>query len=152
MTATLTIQDLFTFILYILGVGVLVYLIVLIKNLNKLVSNVKDLLKSNEKEIETTLNQLPGISKNLNCISEDTKELLESVSPEAKNIIYNTSSISKKVDNTSDKICNTIGIVSESVSSTASTIEYNVKNVNDYIELFVEIVEIIKNVITKHKS
>lgn len=151
MTATLTIQDLFKLILYLLGIGALVYFIVLIKNLNSIITNINNLLKQNEKEIDITIKQLPHISENINSISEDAKKLVESVSPDAIKLVNNASSLSEKLDNTSSKVFEAIEEVSESISSTASTIEGNIKNVSDYVELIMDIIDIITSTLKRKR-
>lgn len=151
MTATLTVQDLFKLILYLLGVGALIYFIVLIKNLNNVISAIRNLLIKNEKEIDITIKQLPHISENINAISKGTKELVETASPEAVKLINNASSLSEKLDKTGTKVCDAVEEVSQSISSTASTIESNIKNASDYIELIMDIIDIIRNTLKKKK-
>ncbi|HHV47065.1 MAG TPA: hypothetical protein GXX53_09290 [Tissierellia bacterium] len=151
MTATLTIQDLFRLILYLLGIGALVYIIVLIKNLNNAITGIKNILNRNEKEIDTTIKQLPYIAQNINSISEEAKNFVKSVSPEAEKLVSNASSLSEKLDNTSSKVFNAINEVSESICSTATTIEHNIKNANDYIELIMDIIGIIKSALNRKK-
>ncbi|NLX62584.1 MAG: hypothetical protein GXZ06_08835 [Tissierellia bacterium] len=147
MTATLTIQDLFKLILFLLGIGALIYLIVLMKNLNNVISSIKNLLTQNEKEIDFTIKQLPYISENINAISKEAKELVEAVSPETVKLVNNASSLSEKLDKTSSKVCDTVEEVSKSISSTATSI----KNVSDYIELILDIIEIVRNALIKKK-
>lgn len=151
MTATLTIQDFFRLILYLLGIGALVYIIVLIKNLNNAITGIKNILNRNEKEIDTTIKQLPYIAQNINSISEEAKNFVKSVSPEAEKLVSNASSLSEKLDNTSSKVFNAINEVSESICSTATTIEHNIKNANDYIELIMDIIGIIKSALNRKK-
>lgn len=151
MTATLTIQDLFKLILYLLGIGALVYLIVLIRHLNSVIIGIKNILNHNEKEIDITLKQLPHIAQNINSITGDTKDLFKSASPETAKLISNVSSLSKKLDNTSSKVFDAIDEVSESISSTATTIEHNIKNASDYIELIMDIIDIIKSALKRNK-
>lgn len=145
MNATITVKELLTFILYILGIGVLGYLIALVKNTNKIVSKAKNIIEENEEEIHTTLKQLPDISTNANHISKDLKELLEDISPEVTGLAANANSITENLDTTSEKVFNTVDIVSESISETALTIEHNVQNAADYIQLIMEIIDIVKN-------
>ena len=152
MTATLTIQDLFKMILYLLGAGVLVYLIVFIKNLNNLINKVKELLLINQKEIDQTLKELPIISDNLSTITGATKELLDNVGPDVENIISNTNSISDSLSNASSNVTDVVNVVSDSVTTTADTLKNNVANINEYIELIIEIIGIIKDGIKKYKS
>ena len=75
MTATITIQDLLKLILYLLGIGVLGYLIILIKNVT-IVFQARRLAEKNEEEMDRVLKQLPGYSENINFISEETKALI----------------------------------------------------------------------------
>ena len=145
MNATITVKELLTFILYILGIGLLGYLIALVKNTNKIVSKAKNIIEENEEEINTTLKQLPDISTNANHISKDLKELLEDISPEVTGLAANANSITENLDATSEKVFNTVDIVSESISETALTIEHNVQNAADYIQLIMEIIDIVKN-------
>jgi len=148
MTATLTIQDLFKFILYLLGIGALTYLISLMKNINSIASDVKVLIKMNKEEIDTIIKELSITSQNISEITEQSKELIESVSPDAKELITNVNSISEKIDDTSEKIYQVVGQVNESINYTANKI----RNINDYIDLFLELIDIIKSTIKKYKS
>ncbi|MFS8542104.1 MAG: hypothetical protein LOD89_08440, partial [Tissierellales bacterium] len=109
MTTTLTLQDLFNFILYLLGVGVLIYLIVLIKNINSVASDIRHLLTSNRKEIDTLIKELSETVQNANTISNQSKEIITSVSSDAKKIVRNISSISEKLDSTSEKVYHVVG-------------------------------------------
>ena len=51
MTATITIEELLKFILFLLGIGVLGYLIVLLKNANNLVSQARRLARKTKKKL-----------------------------------------------------------------------------------------------------
>lgn len=145
MDATITVKELLTFIIYILGIGLLGYLIALIKNTNKIVSKVRNIIEENQEEINTTLEQMPDISTNVNYISQDLKDLVEDISPEITGLTTNANSITEKLDTTSEKVFEAVDIVSESVAETALAIEHNVRNAADYIQLIMEIIEIIKN-------
>jgi ABC-type transporter Mla subunit MlaD len=147
MTTTLTLQDLFNFILYLLGVGVLIYLIVLIKNINSVASDIRHLLTSNRKEIDTLIKELSETVQNANTISNQSKEIITSVSSDAKKLVRNISSISEKLDSTSEKVYHVVGQVNESFTATKDAI----KNINYYIDIIVELVDIIKNTIKKHR-
>ncbi len=145
MTATITIQELFTFILYLLGIGLLVYLILLIKNVNKLITKARQIVEENTKEIDTSLKQLPDISTNINYITKDVKDLVEKTSPNLQDLMVNASSITNKLDTSSDKRFDAIDSVSDSVGHTAVTIKDNINNVTDYIVLIMDVIDIIKN-------
>ncbi len=156
MTATLTLQDLFKFILYMLGIGVGTYLVLILKNVNKILNQARTITEANEKSIDTTIKQLPEISENINGITKEAKVVLNQLTPEinglvknANSISGNISSITENIDSTTNKVSGTIDTVSESISETALAFEYNVKNVSDYIQMFVEIIDIIKYTLKK---
>ena len=62
MTANLTINDLFTLILFLIAIAIGIVLVLVLMKVNKILGNVKDVLEENSKEIDTTIKQLPDIS------------------------------------------------------------------------------------------
>ena len=148
MTVTLTLQDLLSFILYLLAFGVLIYIVVLVKNVNSVAANIKHLLTANEKEIDTLIKELAQTAENANAISQETKAVVSAVSPDAERLVKNISSISDTLDNTSEKVCHFVGQVNENLNSTTSAI----KSINDSIDLITELMAIIKNTIKRFKT
>jgi ABC-type transporter Mla subunit MlaD len=139
-----------------LGIGVGTYLVLILKNVNKILNQARTITEANEKSIDTTIKQLPEISENINGITKEAKVVLNQLTPEinglvknANSISGNISSITENIDSTTNKVSGTIDTVSESISETALAFEYNVKNVSDYIQMFVEIIDIIKYTLKK---
>lgn len=156
MTTTLTIQDLFKLILFLLGIGALTYLILILKNINKLINQVNVVIESNEKNIDDTLEQLPLISENISSITKSTDTALKDLTPEINGLVQNINNVSGKIDSITDsidstthKVSETFDIVTNSISDTAYAFQYNIKNIDNYIKLVVEIIETIKNAIKK---
>lgn len=156
MASNLTIQDLFALILFLLGIGALIYLILVLKNINRLLCQAKLLTESNMKELDTTIKQLPEISENINAITKETRTTLNKLTPEIDELLHNINSISGKVesateaiDNTTHKIVDTVDVLADSISETAIAIKYNVKDINTYIQIFKEILEFIKKALKK---
>lgn len=156
MDATLTIQDLLKFILFLLGIGVLTYLIIILRNLSKILGQVRIIADENAKEIDTTIKQLPEISENVNAITKEAKDTLINLQPEINGLLHNVNSISTKVegitnliDDTTHKVGDTVGIVTDSISETATAFKFNAKNVTEYLNIIKEILEIIKNTVKK---
>ena len=145
MDATITVKELLNFILYILAIGVLGYLIALFKNANTILSKTKKLIETNEEEIDASLKQLPDIVTNINSLSEDLSELVGEISPDIEGIAANTNSITERVDESSEILLDAVDTVSGSVAETAEHFGYNIRNAADYIELIMDIIEIIKN-------
>lgn len=156
MGATLTVQDLFKLILFLLGIGALIYLILILNNLNKILKTARETIESNKNEIDITIKQLPGISQNVNAITKETKIAIENIEPELSELLHNVNSISSKaeeivgiIDDTTQKVGDTVFIVSDSISQTADSFRFNVKNINDYMEIIKEVFEFIKKAIKK---
>ena len=97
MTTPVTIEELFKFILFLLGIGVLGFLLVFLKNANNLVSQARRLAEKNEKELDRVLKNLPEISESINCILEDSKVLIGQNGPQLTDMISNLNSISEKL-------------------------------------------------------
>ena len=156
MSANLTIQDLFKLILFLLGIGVLTYLILVLNNIKKILGQVSAMAESNIKEIDTTIKQLPEISQNINAITKEAKDTLINLTPEVNGLIHNINSISGKVegisnviDDTTHKVGDTVGLVSDSIAETALAFKFNVKNATDYLTLIKDIIEIVKKALYK---
>ncbi|WFA09436.1 hypothetical protein [Tissierella sp. Yu-01] len=157
MSANLTVQDLFTLILFLMGIGVLVYLILVLNKVNKILGQARDIASANIKEIDTTIKQLPEISQNINAITKETKETLETLQPEVNSLVQNINSISCKVnditnviDETTHKVGDTVVVVSDSISDTAEAFQLNAKNITEYIAIIKEIFNMIKKALQKN--
>ena len=140
MGATITVQELLLFLLAVLTMGLLVYLIILIRNANKVVSKLGKTLITQEENLNKTLEDLPKISENLNGITEDVNEItgdlhqiLELTEDEIIELVHNANSFSNRLDTTSGNVFDTIDSVSDSVSESALSIESSVKSLSDYI-------------------
>ena len=156
MTATLTVQDLFKLLLFLLGIGGLSYLILVLRNINKIITQVNLIVEDNKKNIDGTLKQLPIISENISSITKSTDIELNDLTPEINDLVSNINDISGKVgsitdsvDSTTHKVSETFDVISESISETAFAFQYNIKNIDNYIRLIVEIIEAIRNAIKK---
>ncbi|MFA5576854.1 MAG: hypothetical protein WCZ27_00885 [Tissierellaceae bacterium] len=156
MGSALTIQDLFKLVLFLLGIGALTYLIIVFKNINKLLTTINTTFEANVKNINSMANQLPEISQNINAITKTTNTALKDLSPEVTELIHNVNDISTQVgsitdsiDSSTHKIVDTLDIVTDSVSETAFAFQHNVKSIDNYIKLLLEVIETIKNYIKK---
>lgn len=156
MNASLTIQDLFQLILFLLGIGVGTYLILVLNNVNKLLGQARTLAKANYNEIDTTIKQLPEISENINAITKEAKTTLIKLTPEVDSLLHNINAISGKVegittilDDTTQKVGDTVGLVSDSINETALAFKFNAKNVTEYLAILREILEIARRTLKK---
>ncbi|HZK25982.1 MAG TPA: hypothetical protein VFD00_00370 [Thermoclostridium sp.] len=76
---TITWGDLFSVVLFILGIGVLFYLLLAIANLVGILKNVRRTLDKNKDNIDNTLDKLPEITKNVAKVTDILKEEMESI-------------------------------------------------------------------------
>lgn len=156
MGATLTVQDLFKLILFLLGIGALSYLIVVFKNINKILLKVNSFIETNEKNINTIVNQFPEISENINSITRTASTTIEEITPEVAELVTNVNEITEKIDsitesidNTTYKISETMDIVTDTVADTAYSLQDNIKNIDTYIKLILEVIDTIKGYLKK---
>lgn len=107
--------DLGLLVLFVLGVAVGAYIIILIKNLNSSIKVVKKLLKDNEENINKTLIDIPIISKNMVEITDTAKnELLvmgNAINSINETIEMTTATVSTFKNDIFGKISGIIGII-----------------------------------------
>lgn len=156
MDANLTVQDLFKLILFLIGIGVGTYFILVLSKINKILGQAKDMIESNINEIDTTIKQLPGISSNVNDITKEAKQTISELTPEISGLVQNINSISNQassitntVKGTTDKVSETVDNVADSIADTAFAFQYGSKTLTDYINLLMEVFELIKNKLNK---
>ena len=65
MNAVFTLQEIAVFILFLLAVGVGVYLIIALRNINSLAREINQVMEANRPHIDLTLSYLPEISENI---------------------------------------------------------------------------------------
>lgn len=151
MDMTITVRELLLFLLALLAMGVLAYLIMLLKNANKILSQLGKTFDSHEDDIDRTLTELPNITSNLSKVSDDVNKItgdvsnvLELTQGDIVELVQNISSISGKLENTSDNVFTTIDTVSETVSNSALNIESSISSLSDYILFALDVIDIIK--------
>jgi predicted PurR-regulated permease PerM len=107
--------DLGLLVLFVLGIAVGVYIIILVKNLNSSIKVVKKLLKDNEENINKTLIDIPIISKNMVEITDTAKnELLvmgNAINSINETIEMTTATVSSIKNDIFGKISGIIGII-----------------------------------------
>lgn len=74
MELTFTLMDLGLFLIFFFGIAACIYIIILVRNLNKSATHLNDILDKNKENIDKTLNDMPVISKNVAELSETAKE------------------------------------------------------------------------------
>jgi uncharacterized protein YoxC len=77
MTFTVTIEGIVLMLLALLGLAIGIYLLVILKNANKLITEVNKTLTVNQQKIENLLLHLEELSENAALLSEGLKKQIE---------------------------------------------------------------------------
>ena len=156
MNASLTVADLFKLILFLLGIGVGTYLILVLSKINKILGQAGSVIENNITELDTTIKQLPEITYNVNEISKETHYAIKSLTPEVDALLRNTTSITGTVskitdtiDDSTEKVSKTVDGVSDSILETAYNFQSNTKTINDYMDFVFEIINTLKGIFGK---
>lgn len=154
MDVSLTINDLFRIGLYIVGIGALAYLIIVLKNVAKLISKIGGIVEDNQESINATIKEVPEISVNVNAITKNANIAIKEMTPDINGIVKNANSITGKMGSIADsaeqtamKALDTADLTVDAIADAAYSLKFNVKNINDYIQIIGDVVEKVKIII-----
>ncbi|MCD1146703.1 hypothetical protein LQU94_01055 [Peptoniphilus sp. KCTC 25270] len=161
MNITITLHDLLRILLYLAGIGALVYLALVLKNVVGILKSLRTKLDEHEAVIDDTFKKLPTITDNVTVISTnasrlttDATEMVEVVKPEVERIAVTVGGvtdtvddIARSVDETTLRLTSTAAVVSDSINDTARTISFNANNIVDYFYILREVLEALRDVI-----
>ncbi len=158
MTASLTIKDLFSLILFLLGIGIGVYLVAILSKVNRIMAKTTDMIEDNIEELDATIKTLPEISHNVSEITKETNYAITKLTPEVEKVLRDTSHISGAVSEISDsvggsakKLEDAVDGVSDSVLGVASNLESSSGNISYYMNYMFEMMDVIREVVFKGK-
>ncbi len=149
MDTTIRLEELMIFIVFLLGIGLGVFLIMAIKNLATILKNINKIVEENEKSIDTILKEAPPIMENVNKITRDLQETLEDVKPSVTNIVKNVDTISDDITETIDKVAYTVDIVGEGIEGGVEALNSNKGAIVNYLNIILELAGILKRVFSK---
>lgn len=86
MNAPITWGELIKIVLFLLGAGVLFYLILAVANLVGILKNLNQMLAKNRANIDSTLDKLPEITENVAKVSDIVKDEMENIQKVMGNI------------------------------------------------------------------
>lgn len=111
MNNVVTWNDLLKIVLFILGTGVLFYLLLAVSHLVGILKNINKMLEKNRESISSTIEQLPAITENVSKVSLIVKEEMESL----QKIVGNIGKISDSVKDTADMLKNDIVVKAKNI-------------------------------------
>ena len=156
MEISLTINDLLKILLYAVGIGALGYLIIVLKNVAQILKKISGIVDENEDSINATIKEVPEISVNVNSITRSADMAIKEMTPDINGIVKNANGITTKIGSLTDtveqtalKALDTADITVDAIADAAYSIKFNVKNINDYIQIIGDVIERIKDIIGK---
>ncbi|NLY17418.1 MAG: hypothetical protein GX045_00280 [Clostridiaceae bacterium] len=111
MNGVVTWNDLIKVVLFILGVGVLFYLLLAAIHLVGILKNINKMLDKNRESISNTLEQLPAITENVSKVSDIVREEMESL----QKIVGNIGRISDSARETAEMLKNDIVVKAKNI-------------------------------------
>lgn len=125
MDGMISVKDLISFILFLLGATAVVYLVIVLHNVNKLVKQVNLVIADNKTNIDKTMEVMPEVANNLNST---------------------VISIRGTVDRTGNIIDNFEGTVSE----VAASFEDASESIIDVIKASINVIKTIMSLFSKN--
>ena len=102
MAVTISLNDVFIFILLVACITLLVYLVITVGNINSVLKEVKYTLRKNKDNIDNTISSLPGIASNISAITGELQEGVQTIASTAeiieKNIAHSSSKMTEKAE------------------------------------------------------
>ena len=89
-------------VLTLLGCGVLVYIIIILNNFNKLVKNANDMLNENKKHINDSVSKVPEVISSLKEVGTDMKDITEAITDVTAEFIITKEDIKSSFDVVTD--------------------------------------------------
>lgn len=111
MDGVVTWSDLIKIVLFLLGVGVLFYLLLAVSHLVGILKNINKMLDKNRESISNTIEQLPAITLNVAKVSDIIKEEMESL----QKIVGNIGKISDAAKDTAEMLKNDIVVKAKNI-------------------------------------
>lgn len=127
MALMISLGDLLTIVLFILGSALLVYLILVVSKLLRVIGNVDDILEKNKENIQKSLEKLPEITDNAAKITGMVKGNLDSI----------------------QHVFDDVGKISTTVKDGVETIQ---KDIILKVKSILDIIDVIRKFIEKRKE
>lgn len=132
LNMTVSLYDIFMFLIFVLLIIFGVYLILATRNANEVLKYTKNILKTNEESIEKLIKPIPTITENLAKASEDAPDVLENM----KDI---TGIIKVGVSKAEDAV----EVIGEGISETVSVVKDSAEDITTYIKIISEVIKIV---------
>ena len=133
-------------ILTIIGIIALIYLIMTLKSANELVKKVHGVLDKNEDNIHQVIAKLPGVVDQANMLVNNVTTVVQD--PNLRMAIAKANDTMTNINSITDDIRDTVNYVGETAIDSIDTVGAGIASVGDYSSLVMDVVDIVRNVIS----
>lgn len=143
---TINVNLLGNIILTILGIVALVFLVLLLKNLNALVTKVQGVLDKNSDNLDQVIDKLPNIADQASTLVSNVNTIV--ADPNLKMAIAKANDTMTNVNSITDDIRDTVNYVGVTAVDSVDTLGAGVASITDYSTLIMDVIDIARNVIS----
>lgn len=143
---TINVDLLGNIILTILGIVALVFLVLLLKNLNSLVTKVQGVLDKNSDNLDQVIDKLPNIADQANTLVANVNTIV--ADPNLKMAIAKANDTMTNVKSITDDLRDTVNYVGVTAVDSVDTLGAGVASITDYSTLIMDVIDIARNVIS----
>ena len=104
MSATITVGELLVVLMSLLGVGLLVYLLLLVIRLNDTLKNIQQVVSKNEKHLDETLERIPRVLEHVEGITKNVEHSMVHVQSTIENVSDVTSYVTDMVEGINEEV------------------------------------------------
>ena len=133
-------------ILTIVGIVALIFLIMTLSNANKLVKSFQGILEKNEDNLDDVINKLPSVVDQANTLVNNINTIVQD--PNLRMAIAKANDTMTNVSSISDDIRDTVNYVGVTAVDSIDTVNAGISSVSDYSSLIMDVIDIVKNVIS----
>ncbi len=108
MDGVISVKDLISFILFLLGATAVLYLVIVLHNVNKLVKQVSLVIADNKTNIDKTMEVMPEVANNLNSTVVSIKGTVDRTGNIIDNFEGTVSEVAASFEDTSESIIDVI--------------------------------------------
>ncbi len=148
----ISVQNLGLFILFCIVVVVGIYLIITLRNLNKVLTETRKIIDNNNDNINKTVDNLTYASADIKDIAEAIGENKHVFYKEVPETIDNIHTISASLKNISENADQSLEVVSISLIETANTVKESTQDLTTYIKIISEVLNLITQAIFPKKK
>ena len=131
LETSITLRDLLVALLFLAGIGAMVYFMLVMKRLGDVLKGVERVISANEHALTDTMKTVPAITSNAAAITEAVRKDLEESGDSLPAIIRHVAGITGSVDGTLKGVHNTVS----GISDTVGVVRSGAQEIGTYLDM-----------------